>query len=193
VPRKLSRMQRLVAGIGGALCAFAAVPGAALAAECPVPTTAPVFAEFGDHNQYVLAPGGDFEGPLNWLKFGRVELEHVNDPFELAPGHHSLELDRSGEMVTSTSFCVDRTMPHMRFVAKGYGQLDVIVSVNYQGSSDSSSGSISPDDHRTWQPSRFVNLKTSSIPAGESATAKVTFKSNGSWLIDNLFLDPYRR
>jgi hypothetical protein len=192
VPRKLSRMPRLLAVIGGALCALAAAPGAALAAECPVPVTTPAFAAFGDTNQYVLAPGGDFEA-LSWTKIGNVTLANENDPFRLAPGTFSVTLDRPGEAITSAPFCVDATMPHLRFVAKGTDQLDVTVAVTYNGSTDSSSGSLSPSDHRWWAPSRFVDLKTGSIPVGESATAKVTFRSNGSWLIDNVFLDPYRR
>jgi hypothetical protein len=192
VPRKLSRMQRLFVGIGGALCAFAVTPGAAMAAECPVPVTTQAFAEFGDNNQYVLAPGGDFEA-LSWARFGQIGLSLDHDPFDLAPGHHAVRLDRAGETISSASFCVDRTMPHLRFVAKGTDQLDVTVTVSHDGSTDSSGGSISPDDHRRWAPSRFVDLKTSSIPAGQSATARITFRSNGNWLIDNVFLDPYRR
>lgn len=192
MPRKLSRMQRLLAGIGGALCALVATPGAAMAAECPVPVTTQAFAQFGDANQYVLAPGGDFE-VLTWATVGSVRLTSQHDPFGLAPGVFGLDLDED-ESVTSTTFCVDRTMPHMRFVAKGdEGQLTVTVSVTYNGSTDTSSGSISTSDHRSWAPSRFVDLKTGSIPAGESATAKVKFSSDGEWLIDNVFLDPYRR
>jgi hypothetical protein len=192
VPRKLSRMTRLLTGVGGALCALVAMPGAALAAECPVAVTTPAFAQFGDVNQYVLAPGGDFE-TLSWSTFGYVSLSEDDDPFRLAPGEHAVKLDRAGESVTSASFCVDRTMPHLRFVAKGTDPLDVTVAVTYNGSTDISTGSISANDHTSWAPSRFVDLKTGSIPAGERATAKVTFRSNGYWRVDNVFLDPYRR
>jgi hypothetical protein len=192
MPRKLSRTARLLAVIAGALGVFAAAPGAALAAECPVKPTTQAFAAFGDTNQYVLAPGGDFES-LSWATVGHVTLANENDPFDLAPGDFSVKLDRAGEAVVSAPFCVDHTMPHMRFVAKGTDQLDVAVEVTYRGSTDTSSGSIAPADHRSWAPSRPVELKTSSIPAGESATARIAFRSNGSWNIDNVFLDPYRR
>jgi hypothetical protein len=192
VPRKLSRMTRLLTGIGGALCALVVAPSAASAAECPVPVTTQAFAAFGDPNQYVLAPGGDFE-TLSWAKVGAVTLSYEDDPYRLAPGAFAVDLNRAGEAVVSSSFCVDRTMPHLRFVAKGAEQLDVTVAVTYNGSTDTSSGSISPYEHRWWAPSRFIELRTGSIPAGESATARVTFRSNGRWLIDNVFLDPYRR
>ena len=62
-----------------------------------------------------------------------------------------------------------------------------------RGSSDTSGGSIAPDDHRAWAPSRYVELKTESIPAGESRTATVQFRSQGDWLIDDVYIDPYRR
>jgi hypothetical protein len=84
-------------------------------------------------------------------------------------------------------------MPHLRFVARGKGQLDVEVRVERDGSTDSSSGSVSESDHRGWAPSRYVELKTGSIPAGESATVTVKFRSQGEWLVDNVFIDPYRR
>jgi hypothetical protein len=172
--------------------ALVLVPSAASAAECPAPATAQAFAAFGDRNEYVLAPGGDFE-TLSWAKVGAVTLSIEDDPFALAPRTTAVDLNRPGESVVSSSFCVDRTMPHLRFVAKGKDQLDVTVAVSYRGSGDTSSGSLSPDEHRSWAPSRYIELKTESIRAGESATAKVTFRSNGRWLIDNVFLDPYRR
>jgi hypothetical protein len=197
MPRKLST-PRLLAAIGGAVCALAAAPGAALAAECPIPPTKQAFAQFGDTNSYVLAPGGDFESGADSLYSrltGGVEFASVNEPFQLAPGHNALELNKNGESLTSKTFCVDRTMPHMRFVAKGTGQqLDVTVEVRLpNGTTDTSNGNLNPNDHASWAPSRYVDLKTGAIPVGQSATAKVTFRTSGTWLIDSVFLDPYRR
>jgi hypothetical protein len=191
MPRKLSRLPRLLLTIGGALCALVAMPGAALAAECPVQTTTQAFAQFGDTNQYYLAPGGAFE-TLSWSKIGSVELSTQDDPFGLAAGSYSVRLERS-EAVRSMPICVDRTMPHLRFVGQGSGQLDVEVRVTYDGSTNSSSGSVSDSAHRAWAPSRFVSLNTDAIPAGESATATITFRSQGGWRVDNVFIDPYRR
>lgn len=192
MPRKLSRAQRLVATIGGAVCIAGALPGAALAAECPVQPTSKAFAQFGDTNDYYLAPGGAFES-LTWSSVGSVDLSFDNDPFELAPGVLSARLD-SGESV-STSFCVDRTMPHLRLVAKRIdGQLDVTVRTAYNGSTDSSSGSLDNSYHeKSWGPSAYIPLKSADIPVGESGTATITFRSQGAWRIDNVFVDPFRR
>ncbi len=191
MPRKLSRAQRLVATIGGAVCIAGALPGAAMAAECPVQTTSKAFAEFGDTNDYYLAPGGAFE-TLSWERIGAVDLSTDNDPFELAPGILSARLD-SGESISAT-FCVDRTMPHLRFVAKRRsGQLDVMVRTVYGGSTDTSSGNLDNDDHESWAPTANIPLKTADIPAGESGTTTVTLKSSGTWRVDNVFVDPFRR
>ena len=70
---------------------MAVVPGAAQAAECPVPVTTQVFAEFGDPNQYFLAPGGDFES-LSWARSGGAGSSR-HDPFGLAPGASGVDLE----------------------------------------------------------------------------------------------------
>jgi hypothetical protein len=191
MPRKLSRLPRLLLTIGGAMCAAVAMPGTALAAECPVQPTTQAFAQFGDANAYYLAPGGAFE-TLSWSRTGAVSLSTQDDPFALAAGSYSVRMER-GEAVRSMPICVDRTMPHLRFVALGSGQLDVEVRVTHNGSTNSSSGSVSDADHRLWAPSRFVSLNTEAIPVGESASATITFRSQGGWRVDNVFIDPYRR
>ena len=191
MPRKLSRLPRLLLTIGATMSALVVMPGAALAAECPVQATTQAFAQWGDTNEYFLAPGGAFE-ELSWTKFGNVALSTQDDPYALAAGSYSVHLSE-GESVRSMPICVDRTTPHLRFMARGRDQLNVEVRVSYRGSTDSSSGSVSGGAHRNWAPSSFISLKTDHLPAGESATATVTFRSGGDWRVDNVFIDPYRR
>lgn len=191
MPRKLSRAQRLLATIGGAVCLAGALPGAALAAECPVQPTSKAFAQFGDENSYYLAPGGAFE-TLTWAKVGYVDLTLDNDVFELAPGIRSVRL-HDGESV-SASFCVDRTMPHLRFVARRVtGDLTVEVRTAYGSGMTAAVGNLERSEHASWAPTRNIALHTSSMPYGESGTATVTFRSTGDWRVDNVFIDPYRR
>ena len=194
MPRKLSRMKRLFTSGGLVIAAFAAAPGTAAAAECEYGPTSPVFAQFGDSADYYLAPGGDFES-LTWSSWGGPELVEGGNPYALAGGELSLELEES-DSVRSPLLCVSRDTPHLRFVAKGDdGQLDVEVrSYNKWGRvTDSSSGSISPSDHRRWAASRNVDLKVDSLGYGEVGAVTVTFRSQGDWLIDDVFIDPYRR
>ncbi len=192
MPRKLSRAQRLLATIGGAVCLAGALPGAAMAAECAVQPTSKAFAQFGDQNDYYLAPGGAFE-TLTWASVGYVDLSLDNDPFQLAPGIRSAKL-HANESV-SASFCVDRTMPHLRFVAKGsYGQLEVTVRTTTDGATNASTTTLSNADHDdVWAPSANVGLHTGGIPAGGRGTTTITLRSTGLWRVDNVFVDPYRR
>jgi hypothetical protein len=197
MPRKLSRGKRLVTTAGIAAVAALALPGAAMAAECPVQPTTAAFSAHGDDNHYFLAPGGAFESLSQWDTRGRVSLLSGLNLLGLAAGTRSAELEQ-GEGVTSATFCVDRTMPHLRFSAKadGSGQLDVTVWTRDHDDDDdwnSSGGSVSSDDHRSWAPSRYVALNTSSIPAGESTQAVVQFRSQGDWVLDDVYIDPYRR
>ena len=194
MPRKLSRGTRLVSTAGVAAIAALALPAAASAAECPVVPTTKAFAAYGDLNEYFAAPGGTFDSLNSWTRLRTPDLVPGFNLLSPGPGSRAVLLRRD-EGVTSVSFCVDRTMPHLRFAANndGGGQLDVTVSTQYGGSSDSSSGGVSPDAHRNWAPSEYIPLKTGSIPAGEQGVATVSFRSQGDWRVDDVAIDPYRR
>jgi hypothetical protein len=186
-------MTRLLTSGGIALVALAAGPAAANAEGCDHGPTSQVFAAFGDSADYYLAPGGDFES-LTWAASGRTSLVADVNPFALGGGSNSLRLD-DGAWVRSPLLCVSRDTPHLRFVAKGsHGQLDVEVRVYRNGRvTDSSSGGISTSRHRVWSPSSNVLLKTDSLREGETGQVTVSFRSQGDWLIDDVFIDPYRR
>ena len=120
MPRKLSRMKRLLTSGGLVVAAFAAAPSAASAADCEYGPTSRVFAPFGDNADYYLAPDGDFES-LTWGSWGdRGSLVTGVNPFLLGGGTRSLKLD-DYEGVRSPLLCVSRDTPHLRFVTKGSG------------------------------------------------------------------------
>jgi hypothetical protein len=199
LPRKLSRFQRLLTSAGiGLLVAVAspAAAGAAVNCEAENGPTTQAFAQFGDYADYFLARGGDFEGSITWARSNTPTLVTTDDPFDLAGGAQALHLG-SGDAVTSPKLCVTPEHPHLRFVAKssGSGQLDVTVRVyNSSGKvTDSSSGSVSPSDHKVWAPSDPVLLKADGLRDGETGHVSITFRSQGSWLIDDVLIDPYRR
>jgi hypothetical protein len=189
VPRKLSRMRRLLTSSGVAVAALAAAP--AVADACEFGPTSRAFAPFGDGNDYYLAPGGDFES-LTWSSVGEPALVSDVNPFALAGGTRSLELE-PWEGVTSPEMCVSRKTPHLRFVAKGEGMLFVSVRMWAPGRVTSVSFTLSPRQHEEWAPSKLVKLWTSGLAEDETALATVSFRSFGDWLIDDVFVDPYRR
>ena len=185
------------------------------ATSCEPGPTHQAFSVFGDSYFYYLAPGGDFEGSLTWSRTGRVSLVHrsglesigllgdltdlLGDSslFEGLLGESSLGMLKDSR-VTTPMLCVTSETPHLRFLARaarGSGQLDAEVRVyNSRGRvTDSSSGSISPSDHRLWRPTRFIDLKTDQLDPGETAYVDMRIRSQGNWLIDDVFIDPYRR
>jgi hypothetical protein len=167
------------------------------APKCDIPASTPVFAAFGDTNAYFLAPGGSFEDGLTWTAQGRADVVGVNDPFALGAEAfgRSLWLHPGGAVVTP-KLCVTADLPHLRFVAKtfGSGQLDVEVRVyGLRGEIvDSSIGGISPSDHRQWAATRFVDLKTQDLQH-KVGYIDVVFRSQGDWLIDDVYIDPRAR
>lgn len=191
MPRKLSRMKRLLTTGGIAVAALAATPAAASADDCEYGPISRAFAQFGDNADYYLAPGGDFES-LTWRASRGATLVSGNEPFQLAPGSRSLKLG-SGEWVTSPELCVSRDTPHLRYVAKGSGVFSVDVRMWAPGRMTSSSIGRWSNTGGEWEPSRIVNLWTSGLGQGETALATVTFRSGGDWLLDDVFVDPYRR
>lgn len=189
MPRKLSRMKRLLTSSGVVVAAFAAAP--AVADACEYGPTSQVFAPFGDGNDYYLAPGGDFEA-LSWSRTGEPSLVSGVNPLALAGGTRSLELE-AGEGVTSPEMCVSRKTPHLRFVAQGEGWLSVSVRMWAPGRLTSVSFTMPSRHHEEWAPSKIVKLWTSGLGEDETALATVSFRSHGKWLIDDVFVDPYRR
>jgi hypothetical protein len=195
--RKFSRL--LPVGAVAAL-ALVAAPAASAATTNPCGTqiTAPVFAQFGDLADYYLAPGGSFEGStIPWAKSGAASLAAGNEPWYLAgaTNRQALRLQKDAK-VTTPKLCVTRNEPYLRFVAKavGSGQLDVEVRL-YDANgqvTDSSSGGVSPSDHNGWRPSKLIFLKTDKLAAGQAGYIDVSFKSQGDWTIDDVFVDPYR-
>lgn len=183
----------VIAALGGAApAAHAATP----TGDCEMPELTRVFERWGDQNHYFLAEGGGFES-LTWSHKGDGGLVNENEPFSLAgPGHRrALRLDEG--RVTSMRFCVSASMPHLRFMAKTLGKdrLDVRVDLYDDNGrvTNSSGGSISSDDHKSWAPTRFISLNTAGMGPGETATATLTITADDPWLVDAVFIDPYAR
>ncbi len=133
-----------------------------------------------------------------WSKSGNVTLAASSDPFALTGtmGESSLRL-QSGGWVRTPLLCVDLLTPHLRFVATatGDGELDVearLIGCPRRWISRSST-SISPSDHRGWQPSEKIDLNTSCLGPGRTGIVDVRFRGEGDWLIDDVMIDPYKR
>ena len=156
------------------------------------------FSPFGDSDWYALVPQGDFESMPTWSKSGNVTLAASSDPFALTGtmGKNSLRL-QSGGWVRTPLLCVNLLTPHLRLVATATGGGELEVETRLIGCPQRliswSSTSISPSDHRGWQPSEKIDLNTGCLGPERSGILDVRFRGQGDWLIDDVMIDPYKR
>jgi hypothetical protein len=195
-------LRRAIFAVTALTCgALFASSGVALA-SCPTQPVSTPFSQWGDSNDYFPVPGGSFEGTsdqVGWT-LSNASLTTGNEPFNVndAGDQQSLTINGGGS-ATSPFFCVDDTMSSMRFFAQQAGAgTDLRVKAliqNADGSvtavpiADLPDGSM-PD----WAPTDSLG-GSGHLPAGSSVMVALRFRapvSNGSWQIDDIYVDPYR-
>jgi hypothetical protein len=200
MPRTPSRLARIVLTTALALAALPAA-GASAATGCPPVPSTPAFAPFGDPAGYTLAPGGSFENSLRWLATGQPTLVEGNEPFMLS-GHGSRSVRLRGrDAIVSPPICVDALRPTMRFVTRALdAESRLVLEVLWYDA-----GAIRrkvleehpADGWREWAPSKVVPLGAA-LPTDEGEVHQVLLRFSlkdgaGEWLVDDVFIDPYRR
>jgi hypothetical protein len=194
----VKRSGRLARCIAIAALALGALPAVA-AADCPQLPTSKVFAPWGDMSEYFLAPGADFEAPMTSWTGG--SLTFGNDPFYLAGGgdHKSL-LIREGATASSPSFCADITHPDFRFVAQPLdardpGSLQISVRFRDRWGTTQTWQMWTLAGVQYWTASPRVRLmRDLPLPDSGETTARVMFRAvGGDWVIDDVFIDPFRK
>jgi len=198
-------------GIGTLAAAVAAMAGAAAPAHaalglaCPYPTS-PVFLRWGDHHNYALTPGGDFEsGAAGWTLTGGARVVTGNESFNVGgPGQtHSLSLP-VGSSATSPPMCISAFSGGMRLFTSNTGKTisKLRVQVIYGGGSGALFGAVGAtlgiSDIATltsagaWQPSANTPMLGGLLPL---LTSSVRFRftpldTTGNWRVDDVYLDP---
>ena len=195
------RVRKTIGRIAALTCAALFVScGAALAAQCPTQSGKQKFSRWGDGSSYFLVAGGSFEGTpaqVGWTLSGAT-LTPGNEPFFLdGPGDDQSLLIEGGGSATSPLFCVDSTMPSLRFFVR---QTAPGSDLKVQGVVPTPRGPMAvtvadlPDGAvSSWTPVQ-INVQTNRIPKGWSVSAALRLLSNGSgsWQIDDVYVDPYR-
>jgi hypothetical protein len=173
---------------------------AAFAAQCPTQDGKQKVANLGDTASYFLAPGGSFEGTpaeVGWT-LSNATLTPGNEPFYFnsSSDDQSLRINGGGS-ATSPLFCVDSTMPNLRFVVRETAPGSVlkvqgVVKMPY-GPVAVTVGSLSDGSVPGWTTVQ-LNLPTNRIPKGLSVPAALRFvvPGSGSWQLDDVYVDPYR-
>jgi hypothetical protein len=186
----------------------AAFPGIA-SAGCPSAPLSQPFAQFGDNANYTLAPGGAFEGgvagwtaPAGLLGLGQTAatVGSGNESYNLVPGTHSLSVPANGTAV-SPWFCISSEYPTFRFFARqpgGASSSPLSVSLRWLNVLgvvvDTSAGSLNGTS--AWAPSPTMKLGNSValwMPGSTLQVQLVYHAGAGSYQVDDVYLDPYRR
>jgi hypothetical protein len=195
----------VLTAILAALGANATPANAALGIACPS-ATSQAFAPWKDYAAYVYAPNGGFEsGSTGWSLAGGAKVVAGNSSFFThgAGERYSLSLP-AGSSATSPPMCISLFSSKMRFFAANAGssKSKLKVQVIYGGGvggllslvtttlgiSDFGYVSAGP----AWQPSSSIGMLSGTLPL---LTQYVQFRfvpadSNGSWLMDDVYLDP---
>ena len=184
-----------------------AIPAGAFASNSILATcqTAPIsnpFSQWGDNNDYFLAPGGSFEGTADQVGWtlSNATLSSGNEPFGVNdPGDSQSLTIAGGGSATSPFFCVDNTMSSLRFFAQ---QVSAGAGLRAQALVQTSNGVTTvPLAHLLdgstpkWAPSDPVVANTSSLADGQTLQVALQFTvraSAASWQIDDVYVDPYR-
>jgi hypothetical protein len=197
-----SRIRVLGISAGLGLAALLCVaPGQAAAASNRGCTTSTLlsqpFSQWGDSNQYELAPGGSFEDTSSpWTLSGGAAALAGSEPFGAtgSVGASSLDLPAGGS-AQSPFTCVDQSSPTFRLFATGAPSSDVLVQAVYQmpagGQLAIPVGNLTPDSN--WAPTSKMRTGAVLLSAlgGGSAQMALRFTAlSGDSQIDDVFIDP---
>lgn len=167
---------------------------------CTNPLIVRPFTAFGDRRDYVLAPGGAFEGALEGWQLAKGAKLASNSA-------GSLTLPPGASAVTP-AMCIDLTYPHLRFYGKAMGaaaDAKIGVEVVYPDVDNPVFEEIKQFDGKQgtsaglgWRLSDDVDLKPD-LGGKSNATRRVALrftslgtKRGGDFRLDDVYIDPKR-
>jgi hypothetical protein len=191
--------------------ALVAVPAAEanvlslLPGSCSGETYTQPFSQFGDTNNYVLVPGGNFEsGGLPWATTGDAGRVDGNESFDVTAATDSSSLSLpAGSSATGPAVCANIYKPTLRFFARNTGSsssrlnVDVYYPGLLGGLQKARVGTIGGGAN--WSPTGAQQLTVQNLLATLSLSRTViAFRfspadSSGNWTIDDVYVDPHMR
>ena len=201
----IRRMRALAALLAAGLCALVLPLSSARAAEtgcADVPVSNP-FSLFGDYADYFLVKRGDFESDTRGWKLDEAKVVGGNESYFVGgSGDSNSLLIHSFGSVVSAQFCIDVRHPHMRFFARQTDGSDGLLSVKARWSDalnlprEATLGVLPGAAYTSWTPSDLVMLAgmVALTDPGETQSVQLVFTPlSGTWRIDDVYVDPYRR
>jgi hypothetical protein len=201
-PFHIATRNRFAALLAASLLALAVFAGAAHA--CSYSGAESVFSPWGDQRSYVLGPDGGFEaGGSGWQLSRGAAVIDGNESYYLndAGDDSSLSLP-SGSSAVSPPVCMAIDTPSFRLFARNSGdpssRLRVEAVFPLLGLIRTKTvGTIQAGP--TWAPTQSVSTVLSlSTIVGTLIPSAVQIRftpldSSGSWQVDDLYIDPFRR
>jgi hypothetical protein len=190
----------------GALPAAASADGLNLGLNgCPARTVEHPFARWLDNSNYVLAPGGTFEGSMaGWTLSGGAKVVAGSESFGAhgAGEKNALSLP-SGSSATTPPICVAVLDPTMRYFAANDGGLLSLLRVDVIYHAPGGGTLVLPLGlnllgSKSWAPSLpvLVGADLLGVLNGGQATVQFRFVPTGlgaKWRIDDVYVDPFMR
>jgi hypothetical protein len=179
----------------------ASAPAAAGAqpAACPGESIAQVFLPWADPAWYASVPDGGLEaGGAGWRLRGVAAVVEGNEPFHVrAPGDSRALALAPGGAASSPAACVGPGHPTLRFFARSERAANTSLAVTVELTDPAGNvrslpiGLIAPTP--AWQPSPILLIVTNALTllGPQQAVFKFTPRGEGSWYIDDVYVDPY--
>lgn len=196
--RRISTVLAALVAVAAAAAPAAHAGPLVASASCESKPVAQVFLPWADPANYFLADGGTFEsGAAGWSLAGSA-LAGGNEPWKVSgEGSSSLSIP-AGASATSGVECVGVTEPTLRFFAKG-SELGVLsVTVLYEDALGNTQRAPAGELAGTgeWTPGIQMVVAAALLPLLPDDKTPVRFEftaTSGSWQIDDVYVDPYRR
>jgi hypothetical protein len=202
-----------VAGVAAALAMLALVIPASSKADtlaCDSPALSNPFSAFGDLDWYTQVPDGGFEaGASGWSLSSGANVVTGNESSYVGSPSDSYSLSvPAGEVAVSPGFCVDQTYPTFRFFAqKVTGGSELRVRARYYDGATMREVDLAKLGGPKYSSGKWVltpKLNLASLidlltSGGRRDSLQLVFTAvsgpagGGSWQIDDVYVDPYRR
>ena len=158
------------------------------------------FVPWGDLASYGLLPGGSFESTAGWTLVSAAPIAG-NEPWNANSRTDATSLSvLPGGSATSSLFCATVTMPTVRFFARtsdtGASMRVDVIYTNLGGSISSLQIGTVPGT-ASWSPTPAMLLIANLLGfASDNGTAPLALRltaTKGSWQIDDIYIDPFRK
>jgi len=173
-------------------------------AACDDASLSQAFAQWGDQAWYKLAPRGDFESGLDGLTHRGARTIAGSEPYGVtgAVGQRALELN-AGDSITLPATCMNAGNPAFRLFSRSSGGLlglvpvmkaEVLYRDGLLGIIAVPAGVVTPSGSWTPTGAQLTLSAAGAAVAGGEAPLSIRLTSVlGSWTVDDVFVDPYRR